>query len=82
MPPDPVATAVYVVVCVGESFTVPAACELTVTVRGVEPVEAVMVTEVELVACQLSVTLCPDVMVFVFGEKIKLGDCATFTIAV
>jgi hypothetical protein len=74
---------VYVVVCVGESFTVPAACELVVTFREVEPepVDAVMVTEVELVACQLSVTLCPDVIVFVFGEKIKLGDCATFTVA-
>jgi hypothetical protein len=70
-----VATAVYVVVCVGESFTVPAASELVVTVREVEPepVDAVMVTVVEFVAFQLRVTLCPAAMVFVFAEKIMVG---------
>jgi hypothetical protein len=37
------------------------------------PVEAVMVTVVEFVALQLSVTLCPSVIVFVFAEKIRVG---------
>lgn len=65
----------YVVVCVGESFTVPAACELVVTVREVEPepVEAVIVTVVALVAFQLSVTLCGGVIVLVFAEKTRVG---------
>jgi hypothetical protein len=42
-------------------------------VRTAEPVEAVMVTVVEFVALQLSVTLCPFVIVFVFAEKIRVG---------
>jgi hypothetical protein len=66
---------VYVVVCVGESFTVPAASELVVTVREVEPepVDAVMVTVVEFIAFQLRVTLCPAAIVFLLAEKIMVG---------
>jgi hypothetical protein len=54
---------------------VPVACELVTTVRDVEPepVEAVMVTVEEFVALQLSVTICPEVMVLVFAEKITVG---------
>lgn len=44
-----------------------AAGGLLITVRTAEPVEAVMVTVVEFVALQLSVTLCPFVIVFVFA---------------
>jgi hypothetical protein len=74
LPPGPVATAVYVVVCVGESFQVPAACELVVKVCAPpEPVEAVMVMVVALVAFQLSVTLCGGVIVLLLAEKIKVG---------
>jgi hypothetical protein len=66
---------VYVVVCVGESVCVPAARGLVITVRAAEPelVEAVMVTVVEFVAFQLSVTLCPEVIVLAFAEKIRVG---------
>ena len=38
----------------------PVAWELVVRARFVEPAAAVMVTEVELVVCQLKVTLWPD----------------------
>jgi hypothetical protein len=64
---------VYVVVCVGLSASVPAARVLLITVREVEPEEAVMVTLVEFVAFHLSVTLCPEGIVLVFAEKIKIG---------
>jgi len=47
------------VVCVGESFTDPDVCEVVVRVRVEEPAEAVIATEVALVACQVMVTLCP-----------------------
>jgi len=56
-PPAPVATAVYVVVAVGESLMLPAACELVVTVRVVLPAVAVIVTELAFDDCQFSVTL-------------------------
>jgi hypothetical protein len=46
---------------------------LLITVREVEPEEAVMVTLVEFVAFQLSVTLCPEGIVLVFAEKIRVG---------
>jgi hypothetical protein len=49
----------------------PAARGLLITVRAAELVEAVMVTVVEFVALQLSVTPCP--FVFVFAEKIRVG---------
>ena len=67
------ATAVYVVVCVGLSACVPAARVLLITVRAAEPEEAVMVTLVEFVAFQLSVTLCPEGIVLVLAEKIRVG---------
>ena len=57
----------------GESFTFPVACELFVTVREVEPEEAVMVTDVAFVACQVNVTICPAVTAFVLAEKISVG---------
>lgn len=59
LPPAPVATAEYMVVCVGESVTVPDAWALVVTVRVEDPAAAVIVTDVAFVLCQLSVTLCP-----------------------
>src|SRR6266567_3324495 len=62
VPFAPVAVAVYVVVCVGESATLPAACELVVTVRVEAPAVAVIVTDVAFVACQFNVTLCPALM--------------------
>jgi hypothetical protein len=61
------------VVSVGESFTFPEASELVVTVREVEPEEAVMVTDVAFVACQVKVTICPAVMAFVLADKIIVG---------
>jgi hypothetical protein len=73
LPPVPVATAEYVVVWVGESFTFPEACELVVTVREVESEVAVMVTDVAFVVCQVNVTLCPAVIAFVLAEKINVG---------
>src|SRR6266851_4447472 len=73
LPPDPFATAEYVVVCIGESFTFPEACELVVRVREVEPEEAVMVTDMAFVACQVNVTICPAVIAFVLAEKIIVG---------
>ena len=57
-------------VCLGESFTFPAACELVVTVREIEPEEAVMVTDVALVACQVNVTICPAVIAFDSRRKL------------
>ena len=44
-----------------------------ITVRDADPVEAVMVTVVAFVAFQLSVTLCPEGIVSVFAEKIRVG---------
>jgi hypothetical protein len=54
---------------------VPAARGLVTTVRTAEPepVEAVTVTVVEFVAFQFSETLSPDVIVFLFAEKIMVG---------
>jgi hypothetical protein len=61
------------VVWVGESFAVPAACELVVTVRLDEPALAVMVTEAAFVLCQFSVILCPASIELVLAEKTKVG---------
>jgi hypothetical protein len=58
---------------VGESFTLPEACELVATVREPEPTEAVIVTEVAFVSCQANATLCPAVIVFVFAENTMPG---------
>lgn len=60
-------------VCVGESLTDPDACELVVSVRVEEPAVAVMVTDVALLACQLSVTLCPLVIEVGLAESVTLG---------
>jgi hypothetical protein len=45
------------VVWVGESVTLPEACELVVNVRVDEPAVAVIVTEVASADCQFSVTV-------------------------
>lgn len=60
-------------VCVGESLTLPEACELVDTVRTLEPAVAVMVTEVAFDDCQLSVTLCPLVIVLALAVKVTVG---------
>lgn len=61
------------VVCVGESFTVPDACEVEVSVRAAEPAVAVIVTALALVLCQFSVTLCPALIEFVLAENTRVG---------
>jgi hypothetical protein len=72
-PPGPVAVAVYVVVSVGESLTVPDPCELVVTVRVAVPLVAVIVTESAFEDCQLRVTLWPDVMDFELADNDTVG---------
>jgi hypothetical protein len=49
-------------------------------VRLEEPAAALMVTDVALVVCQLSVTLCPLLMEFVLAEKITVGATAAFVL--
>lgn len=61
-------------VCVGESATLPAACELFVTVRVVPPAAAVIVTDEALVVCHDSVTLCPLLMLVLLAENVRLGE--------
>ena len=60
-------------VCVGESFTDPDACEVVVRVRVEEPAEAVIVTEVAFVACQVRVTLCPLLIDAELAASVTLG---------
>ena len=48
------------------------------TVRFVEPALAVIVTEVELVICQLKVTLCPEPMEVGLAEKVRDGAVDVF----
>jgi hypothetical protein len=55
------------------SVTEPAICELEVNVRADDPAVAVIVIDVAFVACQFSVTLCPELTEFVFAEKTKVG---------
>ena len=57
----------------GESVTLPEACELVVTVRVDEPALAVIVTEVALADCQLSVTVCPALIAPELAEKTRSG---------
>ena len=57
----------------GESFTVPDAFELDMTVRVDVPAVAVIVTEVAFVACQVRVTLCPAVIEVMLAEKVRVG---------
>ena len=73
MPPGPDAIAVYVVVAVGESCTVPESCVPLTSVRVDEPAVAVMVTAVALVDCQFRVTLCPVLSEFVLAERVIAG---------
>ena len=56
----------------------PVAWELVVTVRVVEPAVAVMVTEVELVVCQLKVTLWPAPIDVGFAENVTVGTVDVF----
>lgn len=57
----------------GESVTLPVACELVVTVRVDEPAVAVMVTELALALCQLSVTVCPALIAPELAENTRSG---------
>ena len=57
----------------GESVTLPEACELVVTVRVDEPTVAVIVTEVALADCQFRVTVCPALIAPELAEKTKSG---------
>jgi hypothetical protein len=61
------------VVCDGESVTLPDACELFTTVRDALPAFAVIVIEDALVACHVSVTLCPTPIDVLLAEKDRLG---------
>ena len=56
----------------------PVACALVVTARVVEPAAAVMVTEVELVVCQLKVTLWPEPIDDGLAEKVRDGAVDVF----
>ena len=51
----------------------PDAFELVSSVRVEEPAVALIVTEVALVVCQFSVTLCPSLMVLAVTEKTRVG---------
>lgn len=74
LPCAPVATAEYVVVCVGESFTLPEALDVEVTVLVALPAVAVIVTAVAFVACQLRATLCPALIELTLAEKMRVGS--------
>ena len=56
----------------------PVAWELVVRARIVEPAAAVMVTEVELVVCQLKVTLWPAPIDAGFAENVSVGTVDVF----
>ncbi|HKV91569.1 MAG TPA: hypothetical protein VJW20_03360 [Candidatus Angelobacter sp.] len=73
-PELPVATALYTVVCVGESATLPDACELLVTVRDAPPAAAVIMTDDAFVVCHDSVTLCPLLIELLLAENVRLGE--------
>ena len=51
----------------------PDACELVMRVRVEEPAVAVIVTDVALVACQVSVTLCPLLIEVGLAASVTLG---------
>ncbi len=61
-------------VCVGESVTLPDACELLVTVRDALPAVAVIVTDVALVDCHVRVTLCPLPIEVLLAENVSVGE--------
>lgn len=73
LPCAPVATAEYVVVCAGESLTLPEAVDVEARVRVELPAVAVIVTAVAFVVCQLRVTLCPALIEFTLAEKTRVG---------
>ena len=73
VPPAPVATAEYVVVCVGVSLTLPDNCELVSRVRADEPEVAAIVTDVALVIFQFRVMLCPSLIEVALAEKTRVG---------
>lgn len=73
VPPAPVATAEYVVVCAGVSLTLPDAFALVATVRADEPEVAVIVIDVALVICQFRVMLCPSLIEVELAEKTREG---------
>ena len=56
----------------------PRACELVLSVRVDEPDVAVILIEVELVVCQLSVMLCPSLIDVALEEKTRVGAGVTF----
>ena len=56
----------------------PVAWELVVTLRVVEPAVAVIVTEVELVVCQLKATLWPEPIDVGFAENVTVGTVEVF----
>ncbi len=60
-------------VAVGVSCTLPEAFELVVRLRVEVPAVAVMVTEVALEDCQLSVTDCPELMEVELAVSVTLG---------
>ena len=60
-------------VCVGESITLPPACELVATLRVVEPAVAVIVTDMAFVLCQLKVTLCPEIIEVGLADNAIVG---------
>jgi hypothetical protein len=61
------------VVCVGESLTVPEACELVIRVRVDDPAVAVIVTELASTARHVKVTLCPGLTELLLAVKTMLG---------
>lgn len=73
LPFAPVATAEYVVVCVGESFILPEVFDVDFNVRVELPAVAVIVTAVAFVVCQLRVTLCPALIELTLAEKMRVG---------
>jgi hypothetical protein len=61
------------VVCCGESVTLPDACELVTTVRDALFAFAVIMTDDALLACHVSVTLCPVPIDVLLAENVRLG---------
>lgn len=57
----------------GVSLTVPLRFELVVRVLVVVPSLDVIVTDVELAACQVSVTVCPEEMDALFAVRVTVG---------
>jgi hypothetical protein len=64
---------VYVVVAVGESWTLPESWVPLTSVRDDEPAAAVIVTAVALLDCHFRVTLWPVLSVFALAESVTAG---------